>query len=177
MLCWTQSRIIGDSSIYPALLFSVGTTICWASRIYTCFHLCVVSSIPYNDTQPPPHTQSPLWPSYPSRRYACTRFYLPPLIFHHVLLASQLLEFAIHELSIRTGETLAELLNTTLVCIKFRVLLSFWSLKPVLVYRVTREYLHNCRPPLCPDRSNTLPRLKHPHRVELIVAVRKSFYS
>lgn len=45
------------------------------------------------------------------------------LIAHCVLFTPQLLDFATDELSIRVGETLAELLNVTLVRISFHFVL------------------------------------------------------
>ena len=46
-----------------------------------------------------------------------------PLITHRVLLTPQLLAFATDELSIRVGETLAGLLNATLVRTSFPLIL------------------------------------------------------
>jgi len=78
-----------------------------------------------------------------------------------VLLTPQLLAFATDELSIRVGETLAGLLNATLVRTSFPRP-SFGSPKLTFACRVTRECSRQRRPWLYSNRFRTLPRFKRP---------------
>jgi hypothetical protein len=95
---------------------------------------------------------------------------------NRILLAPQLFAYGTDELSIRVGETLAGLLNATLVCPSSFLVLTIGLQNLAFVCRVTRE--------LFPPTSivaviKSLPHLafsKHHHSVELIVAVCKTCY-
>jgi hypothetical protein len=90
---------------------------------------------------------------------------------NRVLLAPQLFAYATDELSIRVGETLAGLLNATLVRPSFSPSRSIGSL-----LFVGKHVSFSANLDCACDLIASAPCLffKHPHRVELIVAVRKT---
>lgn len=119
--------------------FIVGIALRKTPRVHPRIRLCVIihnSALRQGRSTPP---QSPSYPSYPLQRCVRTQLHPSPLITNPVLPAPQLLAFATDELSIRVGETLAGLLNATLVRTSFRLIFSPSS-QNVFSCRVTRKY-------------------------------------
>ena len=107
----------------------------------------------------------------------CTRLY-PLLVVDFFVLTLQLLEFVTDELSIRVGETLAELLNAALVRISFT---SYFTLSHSSVHQNPCLLAGQCVSiAIIVDRdfiliASTCCVVLNGLSVELIVAVRKTY--
>jgi hypothetical protein len=84
-----------------------------------------------------------------------------PLIVHHAFPTPQLLAFATEELSIRVGETLAGLINATLVCTSFRLVFPSRGSPKLFAWRVTRECSRQRRLRHFSNHSHNWPRVNY----------------